>query len=338
MALNDPVNITWPNANVGVDTTYAERRALVIEQYSGIVEGTIARRSILEGIVPVTSVRGTDTVTNRAVGESTLQKVVPGEALNATKTDFGRNSVTVDTVVAARDSFALLEQITTNINVLQETGTEHGKKIAKFYDQSFLIQAIKAARRTQSSYNGGVSGKPAGHFGGSQETLAAAGDLQDPVKLYAALARLLTKFELKDVDPRNDGVIIVVNPAEYYTLIQAEQLVNASYVTASGNQVNNGWVLKTYGVPVFSSNNLPKGLNVTGHLLSNSGNGNAYDGDFTKLGALAFAPKAIMAAEAIPLATDIFYDKIYKCWFVDAHLSYAVGPNRCEYAGTIELP
>ena len=97
-------------------------------------------------------------------------------------------------------------------------------------------------------------------------------------------------------------------------------------------------MLKTYGVPVFSSNNLPAGLNISGHLLSNAGNGNAYDGDFTKVGALAFSPRAIMAGEAIPLESDIFYDKLSKSWLVDSHLSFAVGPNRAEYAGAILLP
>ena len=334
MPLDDTFNITQVNQ---ANQTGA-LDALVIEEFTGLVEGTIERRSVMQGMIPVRRIQGTDTFTNRAVGESTLQKVVPGAQLDATRSDFAKNSVTVDTVVAARDSFALLDVFLTNIDVRREVAVEQGKKIAKFWDQAFFIQAAKAALLTQSSFAGGVAGKPAGHFGGSQETLTTASDLQDPARLYAALARLLVKFESKDVDPRNDDLMIVVKPAEYYTLIQAEQLVNTEYVTAAGNKVNDAWVLKTYGVPVFSSNNLPAGLNITGHLLSNTGNGNAYDGDFTKLGALAFSPRAIMAGEAIPLESDIFYDKLFKSWFVDSHLSFAVGPNRAEFAGAILIP
>jgi len=334
MPLDDTFNIT--NVNQANQTGALD--ALVIEEFTGMVEGTIARRSIMQGMVPVRRISGTDTFTNRAVGESTLQKVTPGAQLDGIRSDFAKNSVTVDTVVAAREAFALLDVFLTNIDVRREVAVEQGKKIGKFWDQAFFIQAIKAALLTQSSYSGGVAGRPTGHFGGSQETLALAGDLQDPAKLYAALARLMVKFENKDVDPRNDDLMIVVKPTEYYTLIQAEQLVNTEYVTAAGNRVNDAWVLKTYGVPVFSSNNLPAGLNITGHLLSNAGNGNAYDGDFTKLGALAFSPRAIMAGEAIPLESDIFYDKLHKSWFVDSHLSFAVGPNRAEYAGAILLP
>lgn len=338
MALDDTFNVTFPNSINSVDTTAAQKLALVIEEFTGMVEGTIQRRSVMKDLIPVRSVKGTSTFTNHAVGKSTLQKVVPGVQLDGVKSDLSKAVVTVDTVVAARESFPLLDVFQTQMNVRQEVATEQGKEIAKFTDQAFFIQAIKAALLTESAYSRGSSGKPAGHFGGSQETLAAAGDLSDPAKLYAALARLLVKMEKKDVDPRNDDVMVIVRPDEYYTLIQAEQLVNQTYVTASGNKVNDAWLLKTYGVPVFASNNLPVGLNITGHLLSTANNSNGYDGDFTKLGALVFAPRAIMAGETIPLESDIFYDKLFKSWFVDSHTSFAVGPNRAEYAGAIMLP
>lgn len=334
MALDDVFNINIPNQQ----NQTGDERALVIEEFTGMVEGTIERRSIMQGMIPVRTVRGTDTFTNRAVGESTLQKLVPGQQPDGTKSDFAKNSVTVDTTILAREIFSILEVFTTNIDVRKEVALEQGKKIAKFWDQTFFIQAIKAAQLAQSSFSNGSSGKPAGHSGGSVETLANALDLQDPAKMYAALARLMVKFEKKDVDPRNDDMMIIVPPEVYYTLVQAEQLVNTQYVTASGNKVNDAWVLKTYGVPVWASNNAPFGETISGHLLSNTANSNAYDGDFTKVGALAFSPRAIMAGETIPLESDVFYDKLYKAWFVDSHLSYAVGPNRAEYAGVIALP
>ena len=143
-------------------------------------------------------------------------------------------------------------------------------------------------------------------------------------------------MESKDVDPRSDDVIIVVRPAFYNTLIQAEQLVNTQYVTASGNKVNDGWVLKTAGVPVFSSNNLPNS-NITGHHLSNAFNSNAYDGDFSKTVAAIFSPRAIMAGETIPVTSDVFFDKLMLAWCVHSYLAFAVGPNRAEYAAELAI-
>ena len=167
MPLNS-ANVTFPNAINSVDTTAADKLALVIEEFTGMVEGTINRKSILADHVPVRQVKGTATFTNHAVGKSVLQKVVPGVALDGTKSDFSKNQVTVDTTIAAREFFPLLEVFQTQMDTRREVANEQGKEIAKFRDQAFLIQALKAARLTDSAFSRGSAGKPAGHSGGSR--------------------------------------------------------------------------------------------------------------------------------------------------------------------------
>lgn len=329
MPLDDSYAIVRP----GQSNQSGSVSALHLEEYTGVVESTIERKSALKGMIQIRPVRGTSTITNFAVGESTLQKATPGSPIDGTGTDFAKRTLTVDTVILARAVLPLLETFQTSYDARKEIGMEHGKKIAKFYDQSFFIQAIKAAQFTESTYKGsGASGKPAGHFGGSQTTLAAAGDAHDPAKLYAAIADLFVKMEEKDVDPRTDDVGIALRPAEFYTLLQNEQLIDGTYKTAEGTSIQ-AHLLKAYGVPVFSSTNFPAGQTISGHLL-----GSAFDGDFSKIVACAFAPRALLAGETIPLTTDVFWDKVTKQWFVDAHLSYSVTPNRAEYAGIIQKP
>ena len=327
------LNVTFPNAINGRDTTEAERLALIIEEFTGMVEGTIKRRSVVENFVPVRTVKGTATFTNHAVGKSSLQKVTPGVPLDGIKSDFAKASVTVDTVIAAREFFSLLEVFQTQMDVRREVATEQGKEIAKFFDQAILIQALKAARLANSAYANGTAGKPSGHAGGSIQTLASA-DRADPDKLYAAIKGALTKMELKDVVPREDDVIIVVNPQDYSTLIDAEKLINMNYVTSTGNKVNDGFLLKAVGVPVFSSNNLPNSV-ITGHKLTTDFNN--FDGDFSKTVASIFSPKAVMAGATIPVESDVFYEKMYKSWVVDSHLAFSVGPNRAEYAAEVAV-
>ena len=337
MALGSITNLTFPNSKNSVDATDANKLALTIEEFTGQVEGTINRRSVLTPIIPVRSVKGTATFTNFAVGKSALQVVTPGTPLDGIKSDFSKTAVTIDKVMAAREFFPLLDVFQTQFDVRSEVAQEQGKEIAKFKDNTFLTMALKAARAAQSAYSGGTAGKPAGHGTGNVDTsLATAADAKDPAKLAVAIDNLLVKMEQQDVDPRNDGVIIVLKPEHYYTLLQNELLVNSEYLTAMGNQVNKGWVLKTKGVPVFSSNNLPS-TNVTAHPLSSSNNGNAYNGDFTKTIAAVFGPRALMAGETIPVQSDIFYDKLLKSWVVDSHMAFAVGPNRVEYAGEVKL-
>lgn len=336
MALDDVFNVTHPAEQNGA----GDDLALIIEEVAGAVEGTIARKSIMKGWVPVRGVRGTSTITNFAVGESTLQKIVQDGSTpdSNSKNDFSKHSLTIDTPILARATLPILEPLQTSYDARQEIGREHGKKMAKFMDQSFMIQAIKASLQTESAFFAGSAGKPAGHFGGSVQTLSASGDATDPAKLYQALSDLFVKMELKDVDPMSDDLIIVCKPTQFHALLQAEQLINRDYVTSEGNKVVGGFMLKAFGVPIYSSNNYPGGSNISGHLLSNAGNSNAYDGDFTKAVMSAFSPRALMAGETIPVTTKVFWDEKSKLWFVDAYTAYGVTFNRAEYSGSVYIP
>lgn len=327
----DQFTVVRPNAKLD-GTNPLE---LVIEEFAGLVEGTVARRSVTESWLPVRKVTGTATVSKDAIGESTLGVVEPGKTPDGTKNQFSKRSVTVDTLVYARSIMPLLDSFQTKYDVRKEIANEHGKKIAKFKDTAFLVQGAKAALATESFY-----GDLPGHFGGSQHTLAAAGDATDPAKLYSGFARLFAEMEEKDVSPVDDDLVIFLRPSVFYALLEAEQIINGQYLTSEGTKVD-GHVFKAWGVPVVSTNNIPNGVIAT---TDDSGNsvgkllGDGYTGDFSKLVALVMSPKAVLAGETISLTSDVFYDKLSKSWYVDAHLAFAATPDRAEYAGAILLP
>lgn len=320
---------TFPNQQLGT----GDELALAIEQFTGIVEGTIERKSKAAPFVNVRTVRGTTTIVNDAIGESTLQVVTPGNTPDGTsENQTSRVSLTIDTLVLARTNIPLLDTFQKNWDFKSEVGREHGKKIAKFYDEAFFIQAAKAAASSGSAY-----GALPGHAGGSTTTLASAADANDPAALLAAISDLFVKMENKDVDPGTDDVIVALRPAAFYALLDADQIVNGEYITSRGTKLEGVKMLKALGVPVVSSNNVPNS-NISGHLLSNIRNNNAYDGDFTKLVAVAFAPNALLAGETISLTSAVWYSEEKKTWFVDAHLAFGVTVNRAEYAGRIVIP
>lgn len=328
MALN-AFTPTYPNQDLGTGDTLAN----AIEEYTGVLEETIARKSKAAPFLDIRTVRGTATITNEGIGESTLQVVTPGQTPDGTsQNQTAQNSLTVDTLVLARTTLPLLDSFQKRYDFRAAVGREHGKKIAKFSDQAFFIQAAKAAALSASAY-----GALPGFQGGTTETLALAADAEDPAALYTAISNLFSAMEEKDVDPANDDVMLAMRPSAFYALMDAEQIVNGTYVTAKGTVIENAKILKAYGVPVVSSNNVPN-TNITSHLLSTSRNSNAFNGDFTKLVAVAFAPDAILAGETIPLTPAVFYSEESKMWFVDAHLAFSATPNRAEYAGRIVLP
>lgn len=309
--------------------------AAAVTEYSEQVQHTIERRSVLHGFVNMRPVRGTNKIGSYGFGKSQVGKVVPGEAPAPTPVDIGRNTLTIDTVVYTRHALPLLETFQTSYDARVEVGVEDGIEMAKFIDQALFIQAAKAALLTDSPYSS-VTDKPAGFKGGSRVILSAAGDISDPSKMYKAVSDLFVTMNEKDVEPEKDDVMLALRPRVYQTLMDAEQIINGTYVTAKGTSIET-MIFKAFGCPVIKSNNVPNS-NITGHHLSNANNGNAYDGDFTKLAGLAFSMKALLAGETIPLESDLFYDKIYKSWFVDSHTAFGVTTDRPEYAGAILLP
>ncbi len=311
--------------------------ALIIPEFTGIVQHTIARKQVLAPFIPMKTVRGTNTLTNYAVGQTSLGKVTAGaEPDSQAGPDVSRNTLVVDTHVYARNSIAVLEVFQSTIDIRREIAVEHGTFLSKFMDQAFFIQAVKAAQATNSSYSGGTAGKPSGFSGGNVETLGATADALDGTKLYKAISNLCVKFEAKDVQPNMDGMVLALKPSAFYALLDAEQIINGNYVTADGTSVS-GMIFKAFGVPVVKSNNIPTTV-VSGHLLSNTANGNAYDGDFTKVVGVMLSPKALMAGQTIPVSSDLFYDKLRKSWYIDSDVSFGVAPDRNEYAGVILTP
>lgn len=316
------------NPQVGSAPAGTNPMALHIEEYTGQVEGTIARKSVINGYIPVRPVRGTSTISGFQVGESSLSKLVPGTEPDGSVNQATKVKLTVDTVVIARNITPMIDDFQNSYDARAQVGQEHGKKIAKFYDQAFLIQAIKAANISD------VTGYPKGWQPGTQKRFTSVGQEKDPAALEDYFGQLFSDMEDKDVDPIGDDLVIVVKPWVYYTLLKNDRLVDRDFITSDGTTIKTK-EMEAFGVPIWRSNNLPTG-NITGHFLSNDGNGNAYDGDFSDVIGVTFSPRALLAGETIPLTTDVFFDQRLKAWFIDAYLSFGVTPNNPAFAGVLK--
>lgn len=310
---------------------------LHIDQYGGQVEGTFAKKSFMRNYVNIKTIRGTDTVVNDRIGQATLAAVVPGVRPDAGVAQFDNVKVKVDTIVLARNNVALLDDFQAHYSVRSELGMEHGKTIGKFFDEAFIIQAIKAALivAAPDNQNPGVgeTALPDGWSGGTQVTLGVAGDESDPDLLQKAIEDVCQGIEEKDVDL--DGAVILVAPAEYYTLLRNDRLINSQYSMGNGD-VSEGLVLKSCGLPLIKTNRIPSTA-ITDHFLSNTGNGAAYDVSAAeaKAKAIVMLPKALLAGETIPLTSKVYYMDSELQWFIDSYLAFGVTPNRAEHAGVV---
>lgn len=326
-------DVTRPNQRHGTGDPLAD----VTEQFTGTVEGTIKRRSIMAGFIPVRSVRGTSTISNRGISKAKLQKIAPGTTPPpSTEPHTSKIFLKIDTVIIARNAEPMLDEFQTDFDYQGEVAREQGQEIANMYDETFFIMAAKAAKTADSPY--GTAAQMPGHKGGNVVTLDTATDYKDPAKIYQKIAELVEKFLEKDVRPNEEDFILVLQPSSFVALMQAEYISNGEYVTSAGETLNTKYMFHAFGVPVITSNNAVFGKTITDHLLSNDTNGKAYDGDFTKVVAQMFSPRALLAGSTIPVTSKIFFDDLSKLWFIDSWLAFGVTINRTEYAGVIELP
>ena len=345
---------------------------LHIEEYGGEVEKRFLKQSIMRQFFKMKSVCGTDTVTNDRMGFSQLQKVSRGLRPRDHSATFDNISVKVDTIVLARTNDFLLEEFQEHFDTRAELGQEHGKEIGKFFDESFLVQGIKAAQITNRIPTRDAAGNstgfkdvggwktpaysdraglgdggsltlpaltirtaPEGFRGASTVLLNQANDETDPVALDLAIQDMCQVIEEKDLDVE-DGLILV-RPAQYYTLLRNEKLVSQDFSTGNGDYAK-GKVLASNDVRIMKTNRFPVQSEVgVEHYLSNAGNGFSYNvtqADANCVGVLLM-PKALLAGETIPLTSKVYYVEQEMQWFVDSYIAFGVTPNRAEMAAAI---
>lgn len=353
----------------GIDT--GNVNPLHIDEYGGEVEKRILKTSIMKGFVKMKTVRGTDTITNDRMGFTQLQKVSRGTRPTDHAPTFDNISVKVDTIVLARTNQFVLDEFQEHFNVRAEVGQEHGKEIGKFFDESFLVQGIKAAQITNrvpaKNAAGDIVGyhlvggwskfvysdraglgdtptvpapvvrtAPEGFQGATTVLLNSDDDELDPSALDLAIQDMCQAVEEKDVDIE-EGAMVLVRPAQYYTLLRNDKLIDGDYSTANGDYAK-GKVLQSNGVRIVKTNRFPtQGEVGQTHYLSNAGNGNAYDVKQADANAVAvlLMPKALLAGETIPLTSDVYFVKQEMQWFIDSYLAFGVTPNRPEMAAAI---
>lgn len=307
-------------------------RALMIEEYGGAVESQFAKDSIMRGFVPIRTVRGTDTITNNRVGKTTLKKLVPGVRPEAEPTPFGKVSLTVDTVVLARDNRSMLNDFQTHFDARAELGMDHGKQIGKFFDQAFLIMAIKGALAAAPVLGDGTPSKQS-IGAGKNVTLTAIGDETDPDKLAAAITSLIVRMEEEEIDVSE--LICFVRPTRFQTLLNNNKLLSRDYAAGNGDYAK-GIIYEINGCRIEKTARIPE-TEVLGHFLSNAQNGNAYDLVGTQANAVAVLlhPKSLMAGETIALESDVYFSKEEKQWFIDSWIAFGVTINRPDCCGAV---
>ena len=305
---------------------------LLLDQYGGEVESQFKKSAIMRQYAKVRPVRGTDTIVNNRVGRTTLKALTPGVRPQGDATPFGKVSLTVDTVVLARDNRSMLNDLQTHFDARMELAQDHGKELGFFFDQAFIIMGIKGSVAAAPVLGDGTASKQS-IGAGKNATLAAALDELDPDKLYKAITGIIVAMEEEEIPV--DELVVFVRPTQFQVLLQNNKLLSRDFAAGNGDYAK-GMIYEIGGARIVKTARIPTSA-ITGHYLSNTDNSNAYDVTATQAKAVAVIlhPKSLMAGETIPLTSDIWFNREEKQWFIDSFLAFGVTVNRPDVCGAV---
>ena len=305
---------------------------LLLDQYGGEVESQFKKSAIMRQYAKVRPVRGTDTIVNNRVGRTTLKALTPGVRPAGDATPFGKVSLTVDTVVLARDNRSMLNDLQTHFDARMELAQDHGKELGYFFDQAFIIMGIKGSVAAAPVLGDGTASKQS-IGAGKNATLAVALDELDPDKLYKAITGIIVAMEEEEIPV--DELVVFVRPTQFQVLLQNNKLLSRDFAAGNGDYAK-GMIYEIGGARIVKTARIPTSA-ITGHYLSNADNSNAYDVTATQAKAVAVIlhPKSLMAGETIPLTSDIWFNREEKQWFIDSFLAFGVTVNRPDVCGAV---
>ncbi len=323
----------------------------MIDDYRGAVDSQFAKKSIMKGFYPVHSIIGTDTMIKRRVGRTTLQTLTDGVRPDPIKTNFGTVAVSVNVILLARNERPMLNEIQTDFDSRSELGKDHGKELAKKFDESVLIMGRNAAQddltlvgSVPGTNDGLVPGTPAptasgassynGAFGaGKQYNLAALADATDGADVYAGFEAMIVAMEEEDID--TDEHVIFVRPAQYSAILNdmAASLLDKDLSTNNGDFAD-GVVKTLLGVPIVKTARIPAAVEAS-HELGSDFNTTAAE---ARCAGLLLHPKSVLVGESIPMQSKIWFNDEEKTWFIDSWMAFGANVDRSDVSGAIFYP
>lgn len=328
--MSTPNNLT----NVAVSAS-GEVDSLLIEKFNGKVNEQYLKGENIMSYFDVQTVTGTNTVSNKDLGETELQVLAPGQSPAATSTQADKNQLVIDATVIARNTVAHLHDVQGDIDSLKpKLATNQAKQLKKMEDEMLVQQMLLGgiantqAKRTNPRVKG---------HGFSVNVEVNEGEaMVNPQYVMAAVEFALEQQLEQEVDISDVAILM---PWCYFNVLRdADRIVDKSYTISQSGATIQGFVLSSYNCPVIPSNRFPKfSAGQKHHLLSNEDNGHRYDPTAEMNGAIAvlFTADALLVGRSIDITGDIFYEKKEKTYYIDTFMSEGAIPDRWEAVSVV---
>jgi len=256
---NGPI---YGGANNGALTnagTVDERRALYLKLFSGEMFKGFQHNTIARDLVTRRTLKNGKSLQFIYTGRTKSEFHIPGQSIlgNDEKTPpVAEKTITVDDLLISSAFVYELDETLAHYDLRGEISRKIGYALAENYDRR-IFRAITKAARQQSPVTMSNFEEPGGSMlKVGADTSTDKKDAYDSGKLVNAFYDAAAILDEKGVS--GDGRVAVLNPRQYYALIQdvnSNGLINRD-VQGTALQSGNG-IIEICGIKIYKSMNIP---------------------------------------------------------------------------------
>ena len=253
---NGPI---WGGADNGADTTTTARRALYLKLCSGEMFKGFQRNTIARDLVTKRTLKNGKSLQFIFTGRTKAEFHVPGQSIlgNDEKTPpVAEKTITCDDLLISSAFVYELDEVLSHYDLRGEISRKIGYALAENYDRRIFRAITKAARQPSAVTLNNFQEPGGGIVKIGTDSSTDAKDAYNSTKLINAFYAAASMLDEKGVS--GDGRVAVLNPRQYYSLIQnvsSNGLINRD-VQGDSLQSGNG-IIEIAGIKIYKSMNIP---------------------------------------------------------------------------------
>ena len=254
-------SLTAPGADnatrAGSTFTTAERRALYLKLFSGELFKGFQRNTIARDLVTKRTIKNGKSLQFIYTGRTNSEYHTPGQSILGNSDNappVAEKTITVDDLLISSAFVYELDETLAHYDLRGEISKKIGYALAENYDRKIFRQITRAARKASP-----ITKTNFVEPGGTQIRVGTNAQASDA---YASASLIIAFFDaaaaLDEKGVSGDGRVAVLNPRQYYELIQnvgSSGLINRD-VQGSALQSGQG-VIEIAGIKIYKSMNIP---------------------------------------------------------------------------------
>jgi hypothetical protein len=250
-------SLTRPGAANGVQSTTAEARALYLKLFSGEMFKGFQNNTIARDLIMKRTLKNGKSLQFIYTGRTKSEFHTPGNSILGNSDGappVAEKTITVDDLLISSAFVYNLDEVLSHYDLRSEISRKIGYALAEKYDRLAFRAVARGARQASPITKTGFV-EPGG-------TQIRVGSTTNDSDAYSSSALVSAFYDaaaaLDEKGVTSDGRVAVLNPRQYYELIQAvgsNGLVNRD---AQGTALQSGnGIIEIAGIKVYKSMNIP---------------------------------------------------------------------------------